>query len=85
MAMKSILSVLALAFTLPMMASAPASAASSKKAEPSVAETPFGTLDDGGKVTLYTLTNPSGAEVRIINYGARRRIAEGSGSSGKAP
>jgi aldose 1-epimerase len=68
MAMKPILSALALAFTLPMMASA--SAEPDKKAEPSVAETAFGTLENGGKVTLYTLTNPSGSEVRIINYGA---------------
>jgi aldose 1-epimerase len=66
MTMKSTLSALALAFTLPMMASAEPS----RKAEPSGAETAFGTLEDGGKVTLYTLTNPSGAEVRIINYGA---------------
>jgi len=53
-----------------LLASASASAATLKKAEPSVAETAFGTLDDGGKVTLYTLTNASGAEARIINYGA---------------
>jgi aldose 1-epimerase len=68
MTMKPILSALALALTLPMTASASAEAA--KKAEPSLAETAFGTLDDGGKVTLYTLTNASGAEARIINYGA---------------
>jgi aldose 1-epimerase len=49
---------------------ATASAEPSKKAEPTIAETAFGTLEDGGKVTLYTLTNPSGAEVKIINFGA---------------
>ena len=70
MAMKSTLSALTLAFALPMIASATASAEPSKKAEPSVAETAFGTLEDGGKVTLYTLTNSSGAEAKIINYGA---------------
>ena len=66
MAMKSTVSVLALALALPMVASA----GPAKKVEPAVAEAAFGTLDDGEKVTLYTLSNPSGAEVRIINYGA---------------
>jgi len=70
MTMKPILSALALAITLPMLATATASAEPSKKAEPSLVETAFGTLEDGGKVTLFTLTNPSGAEARIINYGA---------------
>lgn len=37
---------------------------------PSVKETPFGSLPDGAKVTLYTLTNRAGMEARIINYGA---------------
>ncbi len=48
-----------------------ASVASAKP--PAVGEAPFGALTDGGttrKVTLYTLTNPSGAEVKIIDYGA---------------
>jgi len=31
----------------------------------------FGKLDDGREVFLYTLTNNSGAQVQIINYGAR--------------
>jgi aldose 1-epimerase len=66
MTIKSALTTLTVAFTLPLLASA----APSKKAEPTVAETAFGTLDDGGKVTLYTLTNAAGAEARIINYGA---------------
>ena len=35
-----------------------------------VIEGPFGTLEDGGKVTLYTLTNASGVEAKIINLGA---------------
>ena len=83
MTMKPILSALALAITLPMLATATASAEPSKKAEPSLVETAFGTLEDGGKVTLFTLTNPSGAEARIINYGAivvslRSRIARES-------
>ena len=30
---------------------------------------PFGTLPDGREVTIYTLTNSSGMEVRITNYG----------------
>jgi aldose 1-epimerase len=70
MTIKNTLSTIALAFALPMLATATTSAEPSKKAEPSVAETAFGTLEDGGKVTLYTLTNPSGAEVKIINFGA---------------
>jgi len=68
MTIKSTLSALAL--TLPLVFASAASAAPSKKAEPSVAETAFGTLEDGGKVILYTLTNAAGAEVKIINYGA---------------
>jgi aldose 1-epimerase len=62
--MKSI--VLVLMVTLPMSAST----TPNKAPAPSVAEAGFGTLDDGRKVSLYTLTNSSGAEVRIINYGA---------------
>ena len=58
--------VLALILTLPMMASA----APNKRIQPSVAEAAFGTLDGGGAVSLYTLTNSAGTEVRIINYGA---------------
>lgn len=44
--------------------------ATKKKAEPQVTEAPFGALEDGEKVTLYTLTNASGAEVKVINFGA---------------
>jgi aldose 1-epimerase len=58
--------VLALILTLPMIASA----SPKKRLPPSVSEAPFGVLDDGGKVSVYTLTNNTGAEVRIINYGA---------------
>jgi aldose 1-epimerase len=47
-----------------------ASAVHGKKAEASAVEAPFGVLPDGGKVSLYTLTNRAGVEVRIINYGA---------------
>jgi len=68
--MKSNLFALALASILAVLAPATASAEPGKKVEPSIAETAFGTLDDGGKVTLYTLTNASGAEAKIINYGA---------------
>jgi aldose 1-epimerase len=31
---------------------------------------PFGTMEDGSPVDLYTLTNANGMEVRITNYGA---------------
>jgi aldose 1-epimerase len=62
--MKSI--VLLLIVTLPMVASA----SPNKRIQPSIVEAPFGVLDGGGKVSLYTLTNSAGAEVRIINYGA---------------
>src|SRR5205814_1279986 len=57
---------LALIVALPMIAAA----SPNKAMQPSVAEAPFGVLEDGGKVSLYTLVNASGAEVRIINYGA---------------
>jgi len=60
---------LALALALGLSA-ASAAAAPAKQAAPSLIEAPFGTLADGGKVTLYTLTNGAGAEVKIINYGA---------------
>ena len=66
MTMKFTLSALALAFAIPMMAQA----AAGKKAETSIAESAYGTLEDGGKVSLFTLTNPSGAEAKIINFGA---------------
>ena len=59
-------SVLAVTLMLPLMASA----VPNKRINPSVTEAAFGVLEDGGKVTLYTLTNAAGAEVRIINYGA---------------
>jgi aldose 1-epimerase len=35
-----------------------------------VVSSPFGTLADGRKVTLYTVTNAAGMEARIIDYGA---------------
>ena len=76
MTTKSILSALplALALALPMTAAAEPTlkneAKNERKDAPSVAETAFGTLDDGGKVSLYTLTNAAGAEAKIINYGA---------------
>jgi aldose 1-epimerase len=63
---KLALSALILALAVPMVASAEPG----KKAEPSVVEAPFGTLEDGQKVNLFTLTNAAGAEARIINYGA---------------
>ena len=66
MTIRAASSVLALTLGLPVLAQA----APKKTAEPSVAQTPFGTLADGRKVTLYTLTNQSGAEARIIDYGA---------------
>lgn len=51
---------------LPMITSA----APNERTKPSVRQAPFGTLADGGKVSVYTLTNSAGAEVRIIDYGA---------------
>ena len=36
-----------------------------------IEKTLFGKLDDGREVYLYTLKNNSGAQVQIINYGAR--------------
>lgn len=37
---------------------------------PAVTEAAFGVLADGRKVSLYTVTNSGGAEIRIIDYGA---------------
>jgi aldose 1-epimerase len=59
-------SVLVVTLMLPMMVSA----VPNRRIDPSVTEAAFGRLEDGGKVSLYTLTNSTGAEVRIINYGA---------------
>ena len=52
---------------------AAAIAAPAKPADKTVAVTqaPFGALPDGKKVTLFTLTNASGAEVKLIDFGAR--------------
>jgi aldose 1-epimerase len=36
---------------------------------PAVSVSPFGSLPDGTKVELYTLSNRHGTEARIINYG----------------
>ena len=38
----------------------------------------FGTLADGTAVDLYTLTNAKGVEMRVTNYGAHHRVAEGA-------
>lgn len=65
MAMKSTLLSLVFALVLPTIASA-----AGKKAESSVVPSEFGALEDGSKVTLYTLTNAAGAEAKIMNYGA---------------
>lgn len=62
--------VLALFGALPLLVSSLSLAATTKKVQPSVAESEFGTLDDGSKVTLYTLTNASGAEAKISSFGA---------------
>jgi aldose 1-epimerase len=58
------------ACTLALLVALPLVARGEKTAALSATETPFGALEDGGKVSLFTLTNPSGAEVKIINYGA---------------
>lgn len=42
---------------------------STANAKPSVVKKSFGRTADGQKVDIYTLTNTSGAEARIINYG----------------
>ena len=39
-------------------------------AAPVVTRTPFGTMPDGTKIDVFTLTNNSGMEVRTIPYGA---------------
>lgn len=36
---------------------------------PKISQKPFGKMPDGTTVTLYTLTNASGAQVQITNYG----------------
>lgn len=62
--------VTVLGLALALAAPAARAAGPAKQAAPTLTEAPFGTLADGGKVTLYTLTNASGAEVKIINLGA---------------
>src|SRR5690606_27631302 len=34
-----------------------------------ITSTPFGTLKDGSKISLYTLRNSNGAVVKVMNYG----------------
>jgi aldose 1-epimerase len=78
MTTKTSLLAVVLASALPLGA-----AAASKKAEPSVAEAAFGELEDGAKVSIYTLTNANGAEARITNYGARVVSLKVPGKDGK--
>lgn len=44
---------------------------STNREDQMIEKSPFGKLDDGREVYLYTLKNKSGARVQIINYGAR--------------
>ena len=44
-------------------------AQAAKKIQPNVSKQPFGKMDDGTQVDLYTLTNAHGVEARITNYG----------------
>ncbi len=46
------------------------SKSSQGKGPMSIKETDFGTMPDGQKVSLYTLTNANGAVAKITNYGA---------------
>jgi len=64
--MKVSLYALALVLALPMMSWAQPG----KGTETGLAESAFGTLSDGRRVTLFTLTNAAGAEARVIDYGA---------------
>jgi aldose 1-epimerase len=49
--------------------SEPAASAPAAAAKATVTRSAFGTLPDGTGVELFTLTNSSGMEVRVINYG----------------
>ncbi|MGD0835497.1 MAG: aldose epimerase family protein [Polyangia bacterium] len=60
----------AIALALSLTGPASAAAKPAKTTGPAVTSRPFGELADGKKVTLYTLSNGNGAEVRIIDYGA---------------
>src|SRR5687767_5996585 len=53
--------------SLAMVAAVVGSAAAAPT--PRVTQKSFGRMPDGTNVTLYTLTNASGAEVQITNYG----------------
>jgi aldose 1-epimerase len=62
---------LVLAFSVPVPAvdaDGPA-ASETPPAASTVTETPFGSLPDGAKVSVFTLRNPNGAAARILNYG----------------
>jgi len=77
MAMKYISTALALMLALPVVASVesckqsePMIAGAGKQPGPTVVESAFGALEDGQKVSLFTLTNTTGGEVKVMNYGA---------------
>lgn len=54
-----------------MMSMYVAACATMPQAPPaSISSEPFGALPDGEAVTLYTLTNGNGMEMRVIDYGA---------------
>ena len=44
-------------------------AGSAHAASGTITQKPFGTAPNGQAVTLYTLTNPSGVQISIMNYG----------------
>lgn len=72
--MQTRLSVVPFLLTIIMLSCSPQSQNNSQENEAgasskSIAVEPYGTLQDGSAVSLYTLKNDSGATMKVINYG----------------
>src|SRR5258708_1511890 len=73
--------LISVSFALISFVAAPLAAGAVPSAH--VEKKPFGTTAEGVAVDIYTLTNTSGAKVKIITYGARVVSIEVPDRSGK--
>ena len=52
-------------------------------AKPSISEAEFGTMPDGTKISIFTLTNSNGIEAKIINFGGVITSVKTPGKNGE--